>query len=90
MLRAIGEIGLSSNSLGGAPGRLLAAIDSQPAIVERIVNCKSQSAFIGAFSATVTLEVWFLTPNLDKVTLNPAVAGGHTYSAGFDGLHYSQ
>ena len=67
MLRAVGEIGLSKDSLGGAPGRLLAAIDAQPAIVECIMNCRSQSAFIGAFSATITLEVWQLTLNLETV-----------------------
>lgn len=57
LLHAIGELGLSADSLGGAPGRLLDAIDRQPALVERIVGVRCKSAFVGAFSAVVMLEV---------------------------------
>ena len=59
LLKAIGELGLSPESLGGAPGRLLDAIEQQPGLVARIAGVKSRSAFVGALWATVVLEVRF-------------------------------
>ena len=57
LLQAIGELGLEATALGGAPARLLAALEQQPALLERVAGVRSKGAFVGAFSAVVMLEV---------------------------------